>query len=45
MIMSPAALQARSEDFAAAPVCVGLFKFARSISEARSRGSEYAGGP
>jgi len=35
MIMSPAALQARGEDFAAAPVCVGPFKFDSRVAQDR----------
>jgi peptide/nickel transport system substrate-binding protein len=35
MVMSPAAIQARGEDFAAAPVCIGPFKFASRVAQDR----------
>lgn len=35
MIMSPAALKARGEDFASGPVCVGPFKFSSRVAQDR----------
>jgi peptide/nickel transport system substrate-binding protein len=35
MIMSPAALQAKGQDFATAPVCVGPFKFSSRVAQDR----------
>jgi peptide/nickel transport system substrate-binding protein len=35
MVMSPAVLQARGEDFASAPACVGPFKFASRVAQDR----------
>jgi peptide/nickel transport system substrate-binding protein len=33
MVMSPAALQQKGDDFASAPVCVGPFKFAKRVPQ------------